>query len=212
MSRLTEALSGMDERPFRVFPEGGILNLPPPATPRRRWRAIPAMVVLAVAALAIGTALWLAAVTPVTTPTPVSGLEPSSAPSPLPLKGDELFRVTMGQGIDAARRGALHDARRLFERALELNGASAEGWNNLGVVLIRQGDTAAGIAAFRDALRLNPTHAEAHRNLAVALEHQDQPLEATRHYLFFLSLSQQGHPERAEIRRRLGTARIRSDE
>lgn len=118
----------------------------------------------------------------------------------------------MGQGIAAARRGALHDARRLFERALELNGASAEGWNNLGVVLIRQGDMAAGIAAFRDALRLNPTHAEAHRNLAVALEHQGEPLEATRHYLFFLSLSQQGHPERAEIGRRLGPSRIGSDE
>jgi Flp pilus assembly protein TadD len=118
----------------------------------------------------------------------------------------------MGQGIAAARRGALHDARGLFERALELNEASAEGWNNLGVVQIRRGDMAAGIAAFRRALRLNPTHAEAHRNLAVALEHEDEPVEATRHYLFFLSLSQEGHPDRDEIRRHLGTAGIRSDE
>lgn len=177
------------------------MDLPPSARPRRRWWAIAAMLVLGAAVLTTGMALRRPPVTVATVQAPVSRPEPAS-----------LFRVTMGQGVDASRRGALAEARRLFERALELNGGSAEGWNNLGVVLIRQGEMASGIAALRNALRVSPTHAEAHRNLAVALEHQGEPLEATRHYLYFLSLSEQAHPERAEVGRRLGASRRGSDE
>ena len=213
MSRLTDTLLGMDERLSRAFLERGILNLRASVKPRRPWRIALPMVVLALgAALAVGMPLRRPAVAPARTHTPVSALEPAPAPSRQPFKADELFRAMMDQGLRAAQGGALEEARRLFERALELNAASAEGWNNLGVVLIRQGDVAAGVAALQRALRLKPTHTEAHRNLAVALERQGESLEAARHYLFFLSLSQDGHPDRAEIRRRVGAAGPGSDE
>jgi len=213
MSRLTDTLLGMDEKLSRAFLERGILNLPASVTPRRPWRiALPMVVLAVVAALAVGLSLRRPAVAPARTHTPVSALEPAPAPSRQPFKADELFRAVMDQGLQAARGGAFEEARGLFERALEVNAASAEGWNNLGVVLIRQGDEAAGLAAFRRALGLKPTHAEAHRNLAVALERRGESLDAARHYLFFLSLSQDVHPDRAEIRRRVGAAGPGSDE
>lgn len=213
MSRLTDTLLGMDEKLSRAFLERGILNLPASVKPRRPWRiALPMVVLALVTALAVGIPLRRSAVPAARTPTPVSALEAAPAPSRQPGKADEQFRALMDQGLKVAGEGAFAEARGLFERALELNAASAEGWNNLGVVLIRQGDETAGLAAFRRALRLKPTHAEAHRNLAVALERQGESLEAARHYLFFLSLSQDVHPDRDEIRRRVGAAGSGSDE
>jgi Flp pilus assembly protein TadD len=118
----------------------------------------------------------------------------------------------MRQGLEMARGGAFEEARQLFERALELNAADPEGWNNLGFVLIRQRDFQRGVEAFRRALRLKPDHVEAHRNLAVALERQGKAREAVHHYRAFLGLSGDSHPDRAEVRRRLAEPESRKSE
>lgn len=118
---------------------------------------------------------------------------PSITPEPSPL----------GLGLEAAQRGALADAERLFREALARDERDAEAWNSLGVVLIRQGERERGTDALRTALRLVPTHLEAHRNLGVALDRQGRRGEAIGHYQRFLSLSPAGYPGRDEVRRRL---------
>lgn len=109
----------------------------------------------------------------------------------------------LGLGLEAAQRGSLAEAERLFREALARDERDAEAWNSLGVVLIGQGERARGIDALRTALRLVPTHLEAHRNLGVALDRQGRRGEAIVHYERFLSLSPAGHPGRDEVRRRL---------
>jgi tetratricopeptide (TPR) repeat protein len=110
---------------------------------------------------------------------------------------------SLALGLEAAQRGHLADAERLFREALARDDRDAEAWNSLGVVLIRQGERERGIAALRAALRLVPTHLEAHRNLGVALDRQGRRSEAISHYERFLLLSPAGHPGRDEVRRRL---------
>lgn len=200
MSRLIEILQKMDRRASRAFPISGILNLSDSEDPRKYRRAVAAVVVLLiVVVLSAGALLRVQWATPPATRAPVSRRAEG-----------EVFRTQLRQGLDAAQRGAFQEAVQRFERALELNATSVEVWNDLGVVLIRQGDLAGGVRALRRALELNASHAEAHRNLAVALEHQGDPAEAAEHYERFLSLSPENHPDRAEIRRRLAVVRQRS--
>ena len=90
-----------------------------------------------------------------------------------------------------------------MSRSLELQGVDADGWNNLGVVLHRQGDTAAGIEAFHRALRLKPEHAEAHRNLGVVMDRLGQLRDATRHYRAYLRRAPEADPTRQAVARRL---------
>lgn len=111
--------------------------------------------------------------------------------------------MLVGQGLQAAQEGALSEAGILLRKALELKPADSETWNSLGVVLVRQGETAAGMDALQQALRLDPNHPEAQRNLAVALDREGRPAEAVTHYQAFLRLSAESHPARDAVRRRL---------
>ncbi len=111
--------------------------------------------------------------------------------------------MLVGQGLQAAEEGQLSEAAILLKKALELKPKEAETWNSLGVVLVRQGETAAGMDAFREALRLDPNHPEAHRNLAVALDRESRSAEAATHYQAFLRVSAENHPARDAVRRRL---------
>jgi cytochrome c-type biogenesis protein CcmH/NrfG len=52
------------------------------------------------------------------------------------------------------------------KRALALDPQDADGWNNLGALLARGGQTAAARSAFEHALRIQPNHAQAKANLA----------------------------------------------
>jgi cytochrome c-type biogenesis protein CcmH/NrfG len=88
-------------------------------------------------------------------------------------------------------------------KALDLRPTDGETWNSLGVVLVRQGQAARGVDAFNHALHLNPDHLEAHRNLAVTLDRQGRSGEAAAHYRAFLRLTQEDHPARDDVRRRL---------
>jgi Flp pilus assembly protein TadD len=86
---------------------------------------------------------------------------------------------------------------------VELDPQRADGWSDLGVVLIRQGELAAGIEALTRAVGLRPESAEARRNLGVALDRQGKERQAARHYRAFVALTPEGRPERREVERRL---------
>src|SRR5262245_46967647 len=56
--------------------------------------------------------------------------------------------------------------RALLADALEHEPIDAEMWIRVGTLLVSQGETTRGAAAFRIALRLDPNNSEAHRQLA----------------------------------------------
>ena len=203
MSRLAETLSEMDRKRLRLLPEGRI-SLAAGEDPRRR-RRIAALVValLGLAALALPVMARRPGGAPARAPEKASPVQAVPAAKTRPAREPDSPRGFMTLGIGASRAGALEEARELFKQGLDTNPANPDGWNNLGVVLVRQGDLAGGIEAIRRALNLKPAHAEAHRNLAVALERQGNSIEAIEHYRAFLALSPEGHPDRAEVRRRL---------
>jgi Flp pilus assembly protein TadD len=134
----------------------------------------------------------------------VAALRSPYTPSPLPA-APEITPVPtpLARGLEAARRGKLAEAERLFRLAVAADPAEAEAWNGLGVALIHQGDRERGIEALHTALRLAPGHAEAHRNIGVALDRLGRRNEATRHYERFLALTPDDYPGRADVRRRL---------
>ena len=56
-----------------------------------------------------------------------------------------------------------------FRKAVEIDSASAEAHNNLGVFLAREGELDAAVASFRRAVELDPADAQARRNLEATL-------------------------------------------
>lgn len=191
-------------RPARM----GRLSLPSaPVEGRRAWRIVGYFIILvSMAAIAVALSVRppgrispapraasdVAALRSVPTPSPLS-----AAPMPVPT------RSPLALGLEAARRGELAEAERLFRLAVAADPADAEAWNGLGVALIRLGDRAHGIEALHTALRLAPGHAEAHRNLGVALDRVGRRDEAARHYERFLALTPEEYLGRADVRRRL---------
>jgi tetratricopeptide (TPR) repeat protein len=61
--------------------------------------------------------------------------------------------------------GHLADAQAEYEAALRLQPTYADAHNNLGDILLREGQTAAATREYQAALRFNPNLAEAHNNL-----------------------------------------------
>lgn len=213
MSRLAELLTGMDRTAPQGLRASGVPDLALDEKPERQRRVVGPVIVLALLA-AFGLTIMVRAPSGGPTVAPKQSPVIQSVPAPMPrsVEGDQPFRALRRQGLEAARERAFGQAAEIFERALELNPADHEGWNNLGVVLIQQGDLAGGVEAFRRALRLNPAYADAHRNLAVALERQGNSREAIGHYRSFLALSRDGHPDRAGVRRHLGELGVRRGE
>jgi tetratricopeptide (TPR) repeat protein len=209
MSRLFDMLARLDRG--RARPAGmGRISIPiPVAEGRRTWRIVGYLIILvAMAAIAIGVFVRPPAGTFTATMSPAPRiaavpLPPTPATDPAPDPAPSPSESALGQGFEAAQRGELAEAERLFRQAVAQDGGDAEAWNSLGVVLIRQGDREPGIEALRTALRLLPSHLEAHRNLGAAMDRLGRRDEATRHYRSFLSLTPEGHPGRDEVRRRL---------
>jgi len=79
----------------------------------------------------------------------------------------------------------------LLADALEQEPIDAEMWSRVGALLVRQGETTRGAAAFRIALRLDPNHSEAHRQLAAVLAAHGSSAEAAAHYERFVDLTAQ---------------------
>ena len=86
------------------------------------------------------------------------------------------------QAVNHQQAGRVREALRLYEnilaaepehphalrRALDILPESAEGHNDLGIVLRRAGKLAQATTAYRSALAVDPTYAQAHANLGNA--------------------------------------------
>ena len=80
-------------------------------------------------------------------------------------------------GVLKHRQGASEEAVALIGRALAL-APSPDMHNNLGNVLLQNGQAEAAVAAYRRVVELRPDDAAAHHNLAIALQAMDRPVEA----------------------------------
>jgi tetratricopeptide (TPR) repeat protein len=99
--------------------------------------------------------------------------------------------------VDAGRLAAAAEA---FRRIVALTPDSADAHNNLGNVLIGQGDFDQAAAEFSRAVKLNPDHFEARNNLGAVLRRQGKLEEATAHLGQALALK----PDYAEACYNLG--------
>ncbi len=72
----------------------------------------------------------------------------------------------LDKGSQALANSSLDDARRSFEKAIEIYPNYDLAFNNLGVTLMQQGDIEGGRKAFEKAIELNGTFARAYINLA----------------------------------------------
>src|SRR3954454_16470940 len=71
------------------------------------------------------------------------------------------------QGLAAFRRGDANAAIQHLKRAVELNPADAEAWNDLGVIQRKQTQDRHAIEGFRTAVKLKPDFINAMYNLAL---------------------------------------------
>jgi Flp pilus assembly protein TadD len=115
----------------------------------------------------------------------------------------ERVRILLEQGTRIAQLGDPQEAERLFREALRLSPRDSDAWNDLGVVLVRQGQAALAVEAFLQAVRVDPNQLEAHRNLGIARDREGRFADAASAYRTFLRLSPADHPARADVRRRL---------
>jgi protein O-GlcNAc transferase len=79
------------------------------------------------------------------------------------------LRALLQQGIEFQNRNQLSDARRSYERALQVDPNSFDALQLLGVVRFRSGDFPGGIALLQRALDQHPAHAPTLNNLGNAL-------------------------------------------
>jgi len=86
-------------------------------------------------------------------------------------------------------KGHLAEAADNDRKALQINPDSANLWNNLGCVLIKQQQATAAMKCFQNALRLEPALPDTHINLGLAFEQLGKNEDATRQYREALRLA-----------------------
>lgn len=92
-------------------------------------------------------------------------------------------------GIIESRAGNTADGIALLENAVVICTNCAPAWNQLGILLRRQGQFAEAEKAYQQALNLNPDYALAHYNLGVLYDlYQQQPAFAVQHYERYVAL------------------------
>jgi hypothetical protein len=75
-------------------------------------------------------------------------------------------RKEMKKGDAALKKGRLEEARKYYERAVEIYPQFEEAENNLGIVLMQEGKTAEGKKSFQRSVAINPRYASGYLNLA----------------------------------------------
>jgi tetratricopeptide (TPR) repeat protein len=70
-------------------------------------------------------------------------------------------------------RGDLQKAAEAYGEALRIEPDDGRAHNNLGFMLLKQGNAAAAVPHFQAALRLNPADEKARRNLDLALRQME---------------------------------------
>ena len=105
------------------------------------------------------------------------------------------------------KKGNVPEAIAHYEQALVYDPVYPDGYNNLGVALVRLGRFDEAIARYRRAIELKPDYAEAHNNLGAAIAHQGDLLVAIDHYRRALAIT----PTFADAQVNWGNALVRLD-
>jgi predicted O-linked N-acetylglucosamine transferase (SPINDLY family) len=82
------------------------------------------------------------------------------------------------QAIEAHRRGAIEDAKSLYDQALRADPANVAACANLAIIAAQEGDFVRAEALFRENIRLQPNGAVGHHHLGSVLEQQGRWAEA----------------------------------
>ena len=108
-----------------------------------------------------------------------------------------------------ARRNALDEAVRCYERAVAVAPDYVAAWNGLGKALGRRNELPEAVARFERALALDPKNAETHNNLGLALGKQGKLDAAELHFREALRLEPGYTSARENLERVLGAKRAR---
>jgi len=84
-------------------------------------------------------------------------------------RGPQDAQVLFYLGTAELQRGNAADAAGLLEQSLRL-AANSSSYNNLGLALLKSGETERALDAFERAIRLKPAYADAHYNRGAALQ------------------------------------------
>jgi Flp pilus assembly protein TadD len=203
MSKLGDLLHDLDrKRRHHHDGLGDIAGLTEGRAVPARWRPA-ALLVIVAAMLAVPIAMAVhsrrAAPPPASHPALAAGTPAAFGGIP----NQDRVRALLEQGTRIAQLGDSQGAERLFREALRLSPRDSDAWNDLGVVLVRQGQPALAVEAFLQAVRVDPNQLEAHRNLAIACDREGRFADAASAYRTFLRLSPADHPARDDVRRRL---------
>jgi len=108
--------------------------------------------------------------------------------------------------VAGAARGDPASAARAYREAIELDPASAEARNGMGMALARQGNLEGAVRELAESVRLRPDYAEARNNFGTALAAQGALEEAIQQFRASVRLN----PGSAEARSNLGMALLSS--
>ncbi len=97
-------------------------------------------------------------------------------------KSPDKARPHYNLGLLMSKTNRLDEARRLQERALELDPDYADAHNNLGYILVEQNAYARAIPHFGEALRLRPTMSDARLNMGSVLAKAGRHDESIDHF------------------------------
>ena len=98
-------------------------------------------------------------------------------------------RAHYNLGLAYAERGRLDEAKKEFEKALELDPSHAKARNNLGLIYDQQGRSEDAIREFHLALKLNPDNADVHYNLGLIYGRQGRLNDAIMEFQISLKIN-----------------------
>jgi tetratricopeptide (TPR) repeat protein len=108
---------------------------------------------------------------------PAAGERAAPAPAPLPVDRERWNDY----GIGMLLQGDLAAAKQAFDRVVAIDPQYADGFVNVGRVLVQEGDHEAALPFLEKALALNPDLASAHYFLALALKARGRYDDALGH-------------------------------
>ena len=197
MSQLYDALTTLERKPRYAT----TMNMPPARAQTARRFPMPTIVVMTLVVAGAAALTFVPRGRSTALPSPVN-------PGPAAAARQHTIGVLelRERARETAVFGSLGEAEEVLRQAVTLAPRDAGAWTDLGVVLVRRGQTRSGIDAFERSVALDSNNAAAHRNLAVALDRDDRPAAAAAHYRAFLTLAPQD-PDRVRVEERL--ARLR---
>ncbi|MEN0111514.1 MAG: tetratricopeptide repeat protein [Planctomycetota bacterium] len=93
----------------------------------------------------------------------------------------ECWRAEHRLGVQAARRGEFSEARRRFDRSLQIHPEHAKALGNRAAIELAEGDLPAALADYRQALEIDPDLASAHLGCGRVCHMTERYAEGLRH-------------------------------